>query len=407
MAVAKAPGGAYNPLLIVGPPGSGKTHLLQAVGNHSLAANPESRIVLTSAEDFCRQFEAAAAGHRLEELREGYRRASLLLLDDLHLMAGRVGSQGELIRVLKALTAARVQVVLTSDHMPRDLRGINASLLSRIAAGLVVDIQPLDDPSREAVIRGRAAREGVQLPHDVIGFLVGLGGATARDIEGPLNRLLAYAKLMGAPLTVQVAQEVIGSPRPGPASPPAEATPSPATVPSRADLQEQSLRPGRTYLVEEERPEEVYRLLLLAAEPGTLFVLSRSNPQRLRERWGLAPEGLHWLTDDPPPGQVAVGSSLERIMHIFETFLEGQGHGTLLIDGIEYLIGNNSFDAVLRFLRRLIDAIAPTQKILLVALDPRTLDSKEVSILEREMEVLRPGRKQLSDAVTIPQELIG
>ena len=141
--------------------------------------------------------------------------------------------------------------------------------------------------------------------------------------------------------------------------------------------------------MKEERPTGAFRLFAKAASGGAgALLITRSNPRRVRERFDLGPVRILWLTDRESAAEDTIPPALERIIHEIEEFMKTGDRGVVLIDGLEYLVSNSSFDAVLKFLRRLIDHVSETHFTLLVSVSPPTLKDQELKILEREMEVI-------------------
>lgn len=158
------------------------------------------------------------------------------------------------------------------------------------------------------------------------------------------------------------------------------------TPPSGSD----QLTPGRSYLIEEDRPAEAFRLFaeFLGGGGGGL-VITRTNPKRVREAYDLPAERILWLTDREGSTEETIAPTLERIVYEIEDFMSQQPRGAVMLDGIEYLVSNNSFDAVLKFVRRLLDAFSESRHAFILSLGPATLKERELKVLEREMDVIR------------------
>jgi chromosomal replication initiator protein len=193
----------YNPLFVYGGVGLGKTHLLHAVGH---ASQEQGRSVLyVSAEHFLNEFVNAIRANKNDEFRLRYRNVDLLLVDDIQVIAGKEQTQEEFFHTFNDLHGEGRQILLTSDRPPRALPQFTERLRSRFEWGLIVDIQPPDFETRVAILRNKADRMGVQVPSDVLDFIAERVQDNIRELEGALNRLLHYANVDGARLTVDLA----------------------------------------------------------------------------------------------------------------------------------------------------------------------------------------------------------
>ncbi|HKW43882.1 MAG TPA: DUF835 domain-containing protein, partial [Thermoplasmata archaeon] len=206
------------------------------------------------------------------------------------------------------------------------------------------------------------------------------------------NRVVAFSSLMGRPITEDLAREVLSD-----STAPPAATPAPAPAPTRLATTmggafDRELEPGRSYLIEEDRPAEAFRLFakFLGGSGGGL-VITRTNPKRVRESFDLPAEKILWLTDREGSSEETIAPVLERIVYEIEDFMSKKPRGAVVLDGIEYLASNNSFDAVLKFVRRLLDHMSESRYAFIISLGPATIKDQELKTLEREMEVIRPS----------------
>jgi chromosomal replication initiator protein len=207
-AIAKNPGTAYNPFLIYGGAGLGKTHLMQAIGNY-IHENSDYKVIYISAETFTNEFIASIQDTERAKaaFKNKYRFADILLIDDIHFLQKKDGTQEELFYTFNALYDANKQMVFTCDRPVSDLKDFNDRLRSRVGRGLNVDLQPPNYETRCAILKKKAETSGIVIPDDVID-LVGKNISTnVRDLESALNTLTAYAKLVGKPITVETAQQ--------------------------------------------------------------------------------------------------------------------------------------------------------------------------------------------------------
>lgn len=209
VAVAESPGRTYNPLFIYGGAGLGKTHLLQAVGQHALANNPDTRVAYVSGETFTYHYVTALREHRTAEFRQSYRNIDLWLVDDIQFLVGKERTEEEFFHTYNALYDMGRQIVLTSDRAPKDLE-LDRRLLSRFECGMLCDIAPPDLETRMAIIENKAMAENMLVPNEVILYIAQLITSNIRQIEGALIKLHAYASLMRATITPDLAHEVLG-----------------------------------------------------------------------------------------------------------------------------------------------------------------------------------------------------
>ncbi|MES0874971.1 chromosomal replication initiator protein DnaA [Sinimarinibacterium thermocellulolyticum] len=207
--VVETPGGAYNPLLIYGASGLGKTHLMHAVGNAIVARNPRARIAYLGAEQWMNHFTAAIRHGRTEEFKHLYRSVDALLIDDIHFFAHKERTQEEFFHTFNALIDARKQIVLTSDRYPKEIDGVDERLKSRFTWGLSVAVEPPDLETRMAILIAKAEANRVQLPREVALFVAQRVRSNVRELEGALLRLTASSRLRGEALTVEFARNTL------------------------------------------------------------------------------------------------------------------------------------------------------------------------------------------------------
>ena len=201
-----------NPLFIFGGTGLGKTHLLHAVGHHIRASRPDARIVVVSAEAFTNEFIAALANKEMDAFRTRYRmQCDLLLMDDVHNLAGREQTQEEFFHTFNTLHSADKQIVLTSDRDPRELERMTDRLVSRFTWGLVADVQVPKLETRVAIVKKKAQLEQLELDDDVAVLLAQAVRSNVRELEGALIRLAAQASILGRRIDLEFARSVLAS----------------------------------------------------------------------------------------------------------------------------------------------------------------------------------------------------
>ncbi|MCQ9206795.1 MAG: chromosomal replication initiator protein DnaA [Omnitrophica bacterium] len=209
MAIAESPARAYNPLFIYGGVGLGKTHLMHAMGNELFRKSPKTTILYISSEEFTNQLIMAIQTRSTPKFRERYRTVDILLIDDIHFIAGKESTQEEFFHTFNSLYDAHKQIVLSSDRSPKEIRTLEERLISRFAWGLITDMQPPDFETRTAILRKKSEKATVRLPDELFTFLAGKIKTNIRELEGALIRVIAYAELMNKEITVGLAKEVL------------------------------------------------------------------------------------------------------------------------------------------------------------------------------------------------------
>ena len=208
--VAESPTVTYNPLFLYGGVGLGKTHLMHAIGWHIRQRFPERRVVYLSAEKFMYQFIRALRFKDTMAFKEQFRSVDVLMIDDIQFIAGKESTQEEFFHTFNALCDQNRQIIVSGDRSPSDLEGIEERMRSRLGWGLVADIHPTDFELRLSILQAKAEKNGLtNIPQDVLEFLARRITSNVRELEGALNRISAYASLVGKPVTVTSAQEVL------------------------------------------------------------------------------------------------------------------------------------------------------------------------------------------------------
>ena len=197
LAVAEMPGMVYNPLYIHGESGLGKTHLLYAIAHNIHQKHPEMSVVYVKGETFTNELIKAIREGRNQEFRDKYRFADVLLMDDVQFVAGRASTQEELFHTFNSLYELKKQIVFTSDRPPKEMLRLEDRLKTRFEWGLLADIQPPDYETRMAIIKNKAIRMGLDLPESLLQLIAENITANVRQIEGTVNKIMAYQQLMG------------------------------------------------------------------------------------------------------------------------------------------------------------------------------------------------------------------
>ena len=207
--VAQNPGTVYNPLLLYGSTGLGKTHLLHAAGRFIAQQNPSAQVIYLHSEKFVSEMIQALRRDGIDAFKRRYRSADALLIDDIQFFAGKDRSQEEFFHTFNTLLESRQQIILTCDRYPKEVDGIEARLRSRFGWGLTVSIEPPDFETRVAILQSKATERGLDLD-DSVSFLIAKRiRSNVRDLEGALNSLIANARFSGRAIDLEYTQEIL------------------------------------------------------------------------------------------------------------------------------------------------------------------------------------------------------
>lgn len=210
LAVAEAPGKTkFNPLLIYGGVGLGKTHLLQSIGNYVLSFSPGYVVTYITSEEFYLHFIDAIKNNSTKIFTSRFRTSDLLLVDDIQFLAGKESTQEEFFYIFNTLYQNGKQIVLTSDLPPNSLKGLQDRLISRFQWGLSVDIQPPDLETRVAILKKKAEEDNLNIPQDVLYYIAENVSSNIRELEGVVIRLLAYASITKTDITRDLVKNVL------------------------------------------------------------------------------------------------------------------------------------------------------------------------------------------------------
>lgn len=210
-AVADQPGLVYNPLFIYGGVGLGKTHLMQAVGHAVLDRDPRKKVLYVTSERFTNEFIQAVSHGGGEKFKSFYRGVDVLLIDDIQFLAGKEGTQEEFFHTFNALHQAHKQIVVTSDRPPKSIAALEARLVSRFEWGMIADIAQPDQETRLAILSAKCREKSIVLQPEILQYIANTVQSNVRELEGALNRLMAYAQLNKVEPTLDSAKNLLQS----------------------------------------------------------------------------------------------------------------------------------------------------------------------------------------------------
>jgi chromosomal replication initiator protein len=207
--VAKSPGKAYNPLLLYGSTGLGKTHLMYAAGNYMRSHNPGMRVLYLRSEQFFNTMMRALTEKNMAQFKKNFQQVDALLIDDIQFFAGKNTTQEEFFHTFNTLVDGKQQIILTCDRYPREVENLEPRLKSRLGWGLSAVLEPPDDETRATILIDKAQRRGIELPTEVAWQIAKRLHSSVRDLEGALNTLAARANFTGRAISLEFAQETL------------------------------------------------------------------------------------------------------------------------------------------------------------------------------------------------------
>ncbi len=208
LAVAESPGEAYNPLYIYGGPGLGKTHLMHSIGHFILERNPNAKVLYVTSEEFTNEvIESIRSGNAsaMNKFREKYRTIDVLMIDDVQFIIGKESTQEEFFHTFNALHSAGKQIILTSDKPPKEMETLEERIRSRFEWGLMADIGTPDYETRMAILRRKVDADDMKLSDEILNYIATNIKSNIRELEGALNKLLAYSNLEKTEITMEIA----------------------------------------------------------------------------------------------------------------------------------------------------------------------------------------------------------
>ena len=209
LAVAEEPSEVYNPLFIYGGVGLGKTHLMNAIGNHISMIDPGARVLLMTSETITNELIDAIARKKTSDLRSKLRNVDVLMVDDIQFLSRTKATQEEFFHTFNDLHGSKKQIIISSDRPPKEIPEIEERLRTRFEWGLIVDIQKPDYETRVAILKQKAREENLEVPYEVLEYIAHSVNSNIRELEGSLNSLAAHSRLMGSPITLDLAKSAL------------------------------------------------------------------------------------------------------------------------------------------------------------------------------------------------------
>ncbi len=211
LAIAKNPGVSYNPCLIYGGVGLGKTHLLSSIGNHIIDNTPELKVMYVTAEMFTNEFIDSVGSNKMQSFKNKFRKVDVLLIDDIHFLQGKDGTQEELFHTFNNLYESKKQMVFTCDRPISELKNISDRLSSRFERGLNVDLQPPSYETRVAILKNKTEQRGSSMSEEILDYIATNVCTNVRDLESSLTKLIAFSELLDQELTLDKTKELLGT----------------------------------------------------------------------------------------------------------------------------------------------------------------------------------------------------
>jgi chromosomal replication initiator protein DnaA len=377
LAVAKSPAKTYNPLFIYSGVGLGKTHLMNAIGNYVFEHDKGAKVLYTTSERFTNELIESIRKDKIDEFRARYRNIDVLLIDDIHFIAGKERTQEEFFHTFNTLFSAHKQIIITSDRPPKEITPLEDRLRSRFECGLVADIQVPDFETRVAILRKKADALNLEISDEVLNFIATHIKDNIRELEGGLNKTVAHSTLKGEPISLSIAKEALKDILPPEALK--------EVVPELREKAPEIAEWGVTILVKEEKPERGFKFFEKLVTLGVSgLCITRMHPDKVVRDYNINKKSIIWLSKSPAQFSVSP-TNLGKLAYTIVQFLKKHKdkRPVVLLEGLEYLISNNNFAKVLRFVDDTHETIVLNQAILILPISPSTYSVKELTLLER------------------------
>jgi chromosomal replication initiator protein DnaA len=365
-AVSENPSQAYNPLFVYSGAGLGKTHLLNAIGNQYKTQSPLASVIYITSEKFTNELINSIQNNSLDEFRNRYRNVDILLIDDIQSIAGKERTQEEFFNTFNALFNNKKQIVISSDKPPSEIPTLEERLKSRFEWGLITEIGKPDFETRVAILQNKSTKKGVSVDKDVLDIIANHESGNIRNLEGALNEVLGFAKLNKKELSPDVAKEALK-----------------IEEVEQVSLDDLELDWGTTYVSKEATSDQSFKFYNALIKEGLKgLCVSRVHPDKLKKRYKMKDDNLFWLSKTPSAESMSP-TDISKMAHVFNTFIKDNNNSVLLLDGLEYLISNNDFKLVMRFLDDINEHVVVGHSVFILPITESTYSSKELTLLER------------------------
>ena len=333
--------GSINPLIIAGDAGTGKTHLLNAIGNEYLKKG--KKVIFRNAEEI------------LLDRKVDYN-ADVMIIDDFNALLENEDIHPIINLIMENYTYGEKQLVISSG-MNLKYYVLEQSLRAKIEGGITITIKSPDEKTRFEILKMKTSEMKVSIEENILHYLAKNIG-NLNTLISSLKKIVAFSKILGERPTISIAAELIKG--------------------------KISLEPGTSYLVEEEKIYRSISHLKELLEKGYRgIVITRMNPHRFKSVYDVSMD-IYWLTDHTTE-LPSIPPTLENINYFLEDYIRSKT--VIFIDGVDFLISKNSPEAVIQFIRHMVDAISETKSVLIVSLNPKTIEERYLKILERELEL--------------------
>ncbi len=376
---------------------------MHAIGNEVKKKDPTKKLLYVTSERFINDLVNATQSGKIYDFRMKYRNIDILFIDDVHFIAGKERTQEEFFHTFNSLYNANKQIVLTSDRPPKEIPTLEDRLRSRFEWGFVVDIQNPHFETRLAILRKKAETKHIDVPYEILSLVATYVVDNIRELEGSLNKIIAYSTLTGKKVTLALAKEVLKDVLPDEAMEAEAAALAKAKgeaaaieagekkVEKKEEKEEEATVPedfepewGVTFLSKELKASNAYRFFTALVKNGANgIVVTRIHPDKARKNFNI-PENvkIYWLSK--APGEYCrTPTNIGKLAFTVTEFAKKNKKAIILLDGFEYLVSNNDFPMIMRWLDDVHESIVLSDSIFIVPITPDTYTTKELTLLER------------------------